>query len=151
MHKILFYNKFIICLYMFRALCAHHQEVNIVLYSLWYRHTRRWPSRAQVERRLIIIKQDYYYFYCYYKTRFCALSWLITKIIKGVLLLRMCVIWLYVHVLSFTPHYFRLLMELLAIYSKLSQLKDSNVAQFTVLTETSVKRGKGEKMLKVKI
>jgi len=42
-------------------------------------------------------------------------------------------------------------MELLAIYSKLSQLKDSNVAQFTVLTETSVKRGKGEKMLKVKI
>jgi len=25
--KILFYNKFIICLYMFRALCVHHQEV----------------------------------------------------------------------------------------------------------------------------
>jgi len=25
MHKILIYNKFIICLYMFRALCAHHQ------------------------------------------------------------------------------------------------------------------------------
>ena len=24
---------FIICLYMFRALCAHHQEVKIVLYS----------------------------------------------------------------------------------------------------------------------
>ena len=42
MHKILFYNKFIISLYMFRALCAHHQEV---------------------------------------KTRFYALSWLITKII----------------------------------------------------------------------
>jgi len=33
MHKILFYNKFIICLYMFRALCAHHQEVKIVLYG----------------------------------------------------------------------------------------------------------------------
>ena len=31
--------KFIICLYMFRALCAHHQEVKIVLYSIWYRHT----------------------------------------------------------------------------------------------------------------
>jgi len=30
MHKILFYNSFIICLYMFRALCAHHQEVKIV-------------------------------------------------------------------------------------------------------------------------
>ena len=31
MHKILFYKKFIICLYMFRALCAIHQEVKIVL------------------------------------------------------------------------------------------------------------------------
>ena len=36
MYKILFYNKFIIRLYMFRALCAHHQEVKIVLYSIWY-------------------------------------------------------------------------------------------------------------------
>ena len=33
--QILFFNKFIICLYMFRALCAHHQEVKIVLYSNW--------------------------------------------------------------------------------------------------------------------
>jgi len=48
MHKI-FYNKFIIRLYMSRALCAHHQEVKIVLYSIWYRHTCRWPSRALVE------------------------------------------------------------------------------------------------------
>ena len=24
---------------MFRALCAHHHEVKIVLYSLWYHHT----------------------------------------------------------------------------------------------------------------
>jgi len=39
MHKILFYNKFMICLYMFRALCAHHEEVKIVLYNIWYRHT----------------------------------------------------------------------------------------------------------------
>ena len=51
MHKILFYNKFIKCLYMFRALCAHHEEVKIVLYSIWYRHTCRWPSGAQVEKR----------------------------------------------------------------------------------------------------
>jgi len=50
MHKIVFYNKFIISLYMFRALCAHHQEVKIVLYSIWYHHTCRWPSRAQVEQ-----------------------------------------------------------------------------------------------------
>ena len=27
MHKILFYNKFISCLYMFRAPCAHRQEI----------------------------------------------------------------------------------------------------------------------------
>jgi len=39
MHKILFYNNFITCLYMYRALCAHHQEVKIVLYSIWYHHT----------------------------------------------------------------------------------------------------------------
>jgi len=39
MLKILFYNKFIIRLYMFRALSAHHQEVKIVLYSIWYHHT----------------------------------------------------------------------------------------------------------------
>jgi len=30
--------------------CANHQEVKIVLYSLWYHHTYRWPSRAQDER-----------------------------------------------------------------------------------------------------
>ena len=35
----LFYNKFISCLYMFRAQCGHRQEVKIVLYSVWYRHT----------------------------------------------------------------------------------------------------------------
>ena len=49
MHKFLFYNKFILCLYMFRALCAHRQEVIIVLYILWYHHTYRWPSGAQKE------------------------------------------------------------------------------------------------------
>ena len=37
--QILLYNKFIIRLYMFRAICAHHQEVKIVLYSIWYHHT----------------------------------------------------------------------------------------------------------------
>ena len=34
MQKFLFYNKFIICLYMFRASYVHRQEVKIVLYSL---------------------------------------------------------------------------------------------------------------------
>ena len=37
--KFLFYNKFIIVLYMLPALCAHHQEVKIVLYNIWYHHT----------------------------------------------------------------------------------------------------------------
>ena len=32
--------------------CAHHQEVKIALYSIWYHHTCRWPSGAQVERGL---------------------------------------------------------------------------------------------------
>jgi len=38
---------------MFRALCAHHQEVKIVLHSIWYCHTCRWLSRAQVENLCI--------------------------------------------------------------------------------------------------
>jgi len=56
MHKILFYNKFIKCRYMFRAhRCAHHQEVKTVSHSIWYHHTCRWPSRAQVEIGLYTI------------------------------------------------------------------------------------------------
>jgi len=35
---------------MFRALCAHRQEVKVVLYSIWYHYTCRWPSGAQDER-----------------------------------------------------------------------------------------------------
>ena len=30
--------------------CAHQQEVKIALHCLWYHHTYRWPSGAQVER-----------------------------------------------------------------------------------------------------
>ena len=40
-HKICFTISFISCLYMFRAPCAHHQEVKIALHSLWYHHTYR--------------------------------------------------------------------------------------------------------------
>ena len=29
---------------------AHRQEVKIVLYSLWYYHSYRWPSHAPVHR-----------------------------------------------------------------------------------------------------
>jgi len=46
MHEILFYNKFVICFCMFRALCAHRQEVKIVLYSIWYHHTETSECRG---------------------------------------------------------------------------------------------------------
>ena len=36
----------------FEYCCAHRQEVKIVLYGIWYRHTCRWPSGAQVKRVL---------------------------------------------------------------------------------------------------
>jgi len=39
MQKLLFYNKFIIFLYMFRALLCSSSGGQIVLYSMWYRHT----------------------------------------------------------------------------------------------------------------
>ena len=58
MHKILFYNKFISCLYMFRALFAHYQEVKIVLYSIWYHHTCRWPSVHLVAAKFEIVKTE---------------------------------------------------------------------------------------------
>ena len=31
---------------------AHRQEAKIVIYRLWYHHTYRWPSGAQVGRGL---------------------------------------------------------------------------------------------------
>ena len=37
MHQFLFYNEFIIHLYMHN--CAHHQEVKIVSHSIWHHHT----------------------------------------------------------------------------------------------------------------
>jgi len=39
---------------MFRAPCAHHQEVKTILYSIWCHHTCRWPSGAQVEREILV-------------------------------------------------------------------------------------------------
>jgi len=32
---------------MFRALCAHNQEVKFVLYGICYHQICRWPSGAQ--------------------------------------------------------------------------------------------------------
>ena len=104
--KRLFYNKFISCLYMFRAPCAHHREVKIVLYSLWYHQTYRWPSRVQVAKQPVHETATYncddtrgciMQFWPHYdehmcskhvearnklivKQKFCASSWLITEI-----------------------------------------------------------------------
>jgi len=49
MYKILFYNKFIIRLYMFRALGAHHQEVKLYYTVSGIVTLCRWPSGAQFE------------------------------------------------------------------------------------------------------
>jgi len=51
MHKILFNNKFISRLYMFRTPCAHHQGVKIALYSLWYHHTEisEWSKITKIQ------------------------------------------------------------------------------------------------------
>jgi len=40
----LFHNKFYFMPLHVSSTCAHHQEVKIVLYSIWYHHTYRWPS-----------------------------------------------------------------------------------------------------------
>ena len=37
---------------MFRAHVLIVRRAKIVLYSLWYHHTYRWLSRAQIERGL---------------------------------------------------------------------------------------------------
>ena len=48
----LFYSKFISCLYMFQAQCAHRQEVKIILYSLWYHHTEtsEWSKITKITK-----------------------------------------------------------------------------------------------------
>jgi len=53
----LFHNKLYFMPLHVSNTCAHHQEVKIVLHSLWYHHTYRWPSRVQVERVLTDIMQ----------------------------------------------------------------------------------------------
>ena len=40
---------------------AYRQEVKIVLHNLWYHHTYRWPSGAQVERGLNLCRKSNLY------------------------------------------------------------------------------------------
>ena len=49
--QILVFVKFVICLYMFRALLCSSSGGQIVLYSIWYRRHPRWPSGAQPAHR----------------------------------------------------------------------------------------------------
>jgi len=63
MHKFLFYNKFIICFYMFRALCAHHQEVKLyytasgIITPVGGRPVRRLREDSLIIK--LIIKQEF--------------------------------------------------------------------------------------------
>jgi hypothetical protein len=71
MHKFLFYNKFIKCLYMFRALLAHHQEVKMVLYSIRYHHTEtsEWSKITKIQfckYEHIVVEVIYEFFGCNY-------------------------------------------------------------------------------------
>jgi len=47
-----FHNMFHFMSLHVSSTCAHRQEVKIALHSLWYHHTCRWSSGAQVERGL---------------------------------------------------------------------------------------------------
>jgi hypothetical protein len=57
----LFYNKSVSCLYVFRAPCAHRQEVKIVLYSLWYHHTEtsEWSKVTKITKITKIYKYEH--------------------------------------------------------------------------------------------
>ena len=57
MHKFLFYKKFIICLYMFRALCAHHRTtiLPLVLYGCeTWSLTRREEWKLRVFENMVL-------------------------------------------------------------------------------------------------
>ena len=51
MHKILFYGKFYFMPLHVSSTCAHHQEVKIVLYSLWDHHTEtsKWSKINKIQ------------------------------------------------------------------------------------------------------
>ena len=56
---------------MFRALCTHHQEVKIVLYSIWYYHTETsdWPKITKIQFHKyehMVVKFMYKFFGCDY-------------------------------------------------------------------------------------
>jgi len=72
--------------------CAHHQEVKIALYSLWYHHTETLVSVWRYQLLYNTILTSWWWAHVletcrgmkqsYCKTKFCASSWLITEITK---------------------------------------------------------------------
>jgi len=69
MHKFSFYNKFIILVYMFRALLCSSSGGQIVLYSIWYLHTEtsEWSKITKIQfykYEHIVVKVIYEFFGC---------------------------------------------------------------------------------------
>ena len=76
MHKFLFYNKFIIFLYMFRGLLCLSSggQVKIVLYSIWYHRTgtSEWSKIIKIQfykYEQIVVKCMCEFFGCDYYAR----------------------------------------------------------------------------------
>jgi len=115
MRKFLFRNKFIIFLNMFQALCAHHQEVKIVLYSIWYHHTEtsEWSKITNIQfykYKHIVVKFIYEFFGCdyciflHYKHVMSCRGYIypVVKLIKRVLrLFTLCICWVYLVIKSY--------------------------------------------------
>ena len=111
MNKILFYNKFITCLYMIRALCAHHQEVETVLYSIWYHHTEtsEWSKITKIQfckYEHVVVKFVHEFFgydYCILLTinMLCHVEITFTQLLnllkRYCVYLHLCLLSLYIH------------------------------------------------------
>ena len=54
----LFYNTFIIILYVFRALYAHHQEVELYWCSIWYRYSQQVAFRCTGWEKTAVLSDD---------------------------------------------------------------------------------------------
>jgi len=60
MHKFSFFGKFIIFIYMFRALCAHHQEVKLYYTASGIVTLCRWLSGAREQLTNLMHKFLFY-------------------------------------------------------------------------------------------
>ena len=63
---------------MFRAPCAHHQEVKIVLYSIWYRHTETSEWTKITKTQFYKYEHKVVKFMCdFYGCDYCTLLYII--------------------------------------------------------------------------